>query len=289
MTNEQLVARIKSKEEEAGNMLILWHQTEGFIAKLAMKYQGRAELDDLKQEGYIGLCEAVRQYDPDKGVPFLNYAAFWIRQAMRRYIDNCGGMIRISVHAREWTDRYGRAVREYRKEYGRFPSEEALCALLGVSRKKLRTIQKDVRMERISSLSEPVNGADEDVTLYDTIASGEDMEEDAVRNLDAADMRRELWIAVEQLPDNLPEAVKLRYKEGMTLKEVGESLGVGVERARQLEAKAVRKLGSQSRNKIFRAYYEQYMAAGPVRHIGVQSFHRTHMSTVEWEALRGRF
>lgn len=289
MTNEQLVARIKAKEEEAGNMLMLWRQTEGFIAKPAIGYQGRAELDDLKQEGYIGLCEAVRQYDPDKGVPFLNYAAFWIKQAMRRYIDNCSGIIRLPVHVREWTGRYNRAVREYQKEYGESPSDAALCALLGVNREKLRTIQKSVRMERISSLSEPVNGADEDITLYDTIALGEDMEEDVVRNLDVADMRRELWIAVEQLPDNLPEAVKLRYKEGMTLKEVGESLGVGIERVRQIEAKAIRKLGSQSRNKKFRAYYEQYMAAGPVRHIGVQSFHRRHTSVVEWEILKREF
>ena len=94
MTNEQLAARIKAGEDEAGNMLKLWQQTEGFIAKLAMKYQGRAEFEDLKQEGYIGLCEAVRQYAPDRGVPFLNYAAFWIRQAMRRYADNCCGAIR---------------------------------------------------------------------------------------------------------------------------------------------------------------------------------------------------
>lgn len=286
MTNEQLVARIKAGEDEAGNMLKLWQQTEGFIAKLAMKYRGCAELEDLKQEGYIGLCEAVRQYDPDKGVPFVNYAAFWIRQTMKRYIDNCCGAIRLSVHAKEWTGKYNRAVREYRKEYGEFPPEAVLCALLGVSQKKLQAIQESARMERISSLSEPIAGEDEELTLYDTLASGEDMEEDAIRKLDAEDMGRELWIAVGELPGNLPRAVTLRYRHGMTLKEVGQSLGVGRGRARQIEAKAIRTLGQRSRGKKYRAYYEQYLAAGPVRHIGVQSFHRTHMSAVEWEILK---
>lgn len=286
MTNEQLAARIRAGEDEAGNMLRLWQQTEGFIAKLAMKYQGFAELEDLKQEGYIGLCEAVRQYDPDRGVPFLNYAAFWIRQAMRRYVDNCCGLIRFPVHVRQWTGKYKQAVREYRKEYGQFPTEKTLCSLLGVEREKLQAIKRSVRLERVTSLSEPAAGEDEDITLYDMIASDEDVEEDAIKKQDTADMRHELWIAVDQLPDNLPEAVRLRYRCGMTLKEVGQSLGVGVERARQIEAKAMRKLGQRSRDKKFRAYYEQYLAAGPIHHIGAESFRRNHTSEVEWEILK---
>lgn len=286
MTNEQLAARIKAGKDEAGNMLKLWQQTEGFIAKLAMKYQERAEFEDLKQEGYIGLCEAVRQYAPDRGVPFLNYAAFWIRQAMRRYVDNCCGAIRIPAHVREWAGKYSRAVREYEKKYGQSPSEETLCALLGVGREKLKAIQEGARLERVSSLSEQMGGEDEEFTLYDTIASDEDMEENSIRELDNEDMKRELWIAVECLPDNLPEAVKLRYREGMTMREVGQILGVGAERARQIESRAIRKLGKQSRNKKFRVYYEQYLAAGPVHHIGVQRFQRTHTSEVEWEVLK---
>lgn len=68
MTNEQLVIRVKAGEDTAGNMLKLWQQNKGFIAKMAKKYQGYAEMDDLMQEGYIALCEAVRQYDPEQGV-----------------------------------------------------------------------------------------------------------------------------------------------------------------------------------------------------------------------------
>ena len=217
MTNEQLVARIQAGEDTADNMLRLWRQNEGFIAKMAKRYQGYAELDDLKQEGYIGLCEAVRQYDPEQGASFNSYAAFWIRQAMKRYIDNCCSVIRIPVHAREWIQKYNRAVKEFRKYYGTEPPERALCAMLKVSREKLHTIQKDARMGQIDSLSRPTAGEDEELTLADMVSSGEDMEEDVMKALDTASMERELWLAVDALPDNLPAVVRFRYQEGKTL------------------------------------------------------------------------
>ncbi len=165
ISNEQLVARIQAGEDTANNMLALWQQSIGIIAKMAMKYQGCAELDDLKQEGYLGLCEAVRQYDPDQGALFITYAAFWIRQAMRRYIDNYGSVVRIPVHAREWIQKYSKAVREYKQYYGTEPPERALCALLGVSREKLHTIQKDAGMGQIDSLRSPTVG----IPIADTV------------------------------------------------------------------------------------------------------------------------
>ena len=290
MSNEQIVARIQAGEDTAGNMLKLWQQTEGFIAKLAKGYQGYTELEDLKQEGYIGLCEAVRQYDTERGVPFINYAAFWIKQAMRRYIDNCSGIVRLPVHAREWVAKYNRAVKEYRKKYGSYPSDRALCVLLDIGQKKLYSIQKSVRMGQISSLSEPVAGEDEDITLYDMVAADTDMEEDVIKELDTADIKREIWIAVEELPANLAEAVKKRYMEGMTMKETGKSMGIGADAVRQLESRAIRQLRHKKQYKKFRAYCEEYMPVSPIHHVGVESFRRTHMSAVElqvfgWEKL----
>ena len=102
VTNEQLVALIRAGENEADNMLKLWNRNKGFVFKTAKKYSGYAEMDDLMQEGYLGLSEAVRYYDAEKGVPFINYAALWIRQAMQRYIDNSGNVVRIPVMLK-WT------------------------------------------------------------------------------------------------------------------------------------------------------------------------------------------
>lgn len=290
MSNEQIVVRIQAGENTADNMLKLWQQTESFIAKLAMSYQGYAELEDLKQEGYIGLCEAVRQYDSDKGVPFINYAAFWIRQVMRRYIDNCCSVVRLPVHVREWVAKYNRAVKEYRKEYGYYPSDRALCVLLDIGQKKLHSIQKSVRMGQIASLSQPVAGKDEDVILYEIVAADTDMEDDVIKALDTAEIKRVVWIAVEELPANLSEAVKKRYREGLTLKEAGKRMGIGADAVRQLESRAIRQLRHKKQHKKFRAYCEEYMPVSSIHHVGVESFRRTHMSAVElqvfgWEKL----
>ena len=281
MTNEQLVALIRAGENEADNMLQLWQQNRGFVYKMARKYHGYAEMDDLMQEGYIGLCEAVRQYDPDRGASFVHYAAFWIQQTLQRYIDNCCSAVRIPVHAQNDVRRYKRVVREYQKYYGCEPSERALCALLDVGREKLRTIRENARKGEIDSLNRVIGGDDEDITIADTVASCEDLEEDVISELDRENMKRELWIAVDQLPDNLPEVLRHRYIDGMTLKETGQSMGVGIERVRQIEYKAMRKLRTRKRSQRFRGYYEEYLAAAPMHHVGVDNFQRTWMSEVE--------
>lgn len=285
-SNEQLVARIRAGEDEAENMLQLWQQNQGFIAKIAMRYQGYAEMDDLKQEGYFGLCEAVRQYDVEQGVAFISYAAFWIRQAMKRYIDNCCGVVRLPVHAHEWIDKYNKVVKEYQKYYGDLPPESALCALLGVGREKLHDIQESARMGQIRSLSEPISGEDEGITLSDTVASGEDMEEDIIKKLDTVAMEQELWIAVDQLPDNLPAVIRSRYQDGKTLKETGQCLGIGIERARQIEAKAMRGLRNGRKSRRIKGYYEEYLKAQSFCHIGVDKFKRTWTSETERDALK---
>lgn len=285
MTNEQLVARIRDGENEADNMLQLWQQNRGFVYKMAKKFSGYAEIDDLMQEGYLGLCEAVRQYEPEQGTGFLSYAAFWIRRYMQRYIDNCCSVVRIPVHAQDDVRRYKRAVREYQKYYGCEPSERALCALLDVGREKLRTIRENARKGQIDSLSRVIGGDDEDITIADTVASGEDMEGDVIQELDRENMSRELWIAVDQLPDNLPTVIHLRYQDGMTLEQVGQEFGFSRNRARDLEAKALRMLRTERRGGKFRSYHEEYISAATIHHVGIESFKRTWMSEVEREAL----
>lgn len=74
ISNENLVRRIQNGKETAANMAQLWQQTKAFIAMIARKYTGYAEFDDLVQEGYLGLYEAVNHYDTARGIPFINYA-----------------------------------------------------------------------------------------------------------------------------------------------------------------------------------------------------------------------
>ena len=171
MTNEQLVLRILAGEDEAKNMLQLWEQNQRFIGSIAVKFSGYAEMDDLKQEGYIAMCNAVRNYDPDQGSTFIHYAAFWIRQGMQRYIENCCGAIRIPVGVQTEIRKYKKICSSFQKQYGREASDRELCGLLCVNGEKLDQLKKDAEMGQIRSLSEPIGGEDGDITLGDAVAS----------------------------------------------------------------------------------------------------------------------
>lgn len=284
-SNEQLVVRIKSGIDTADNMLQLWQQTERFIGKMAMKYQGYADIEELKQEGYFGLYTAVQHYDADMGVPFLNYAAFWIKQVMLRYIDRCGSIVKIPVNLKSEIRKYKKIASEYRKYHGREATDREMRAFLGVSEEELDRIKQGIKMGQIQSLSTPI-GEEEDTGLVDMLASEEDIEEDVIKRIDTAAMKKELWIAVDNLPPDQTELLRNRYQKKMTLEEVCQSLGVTRERVRQLERKAFRTLSIPSRCRKFRVYFEEYLAASPVHHVGVQSFNRTWTSTVEWEVLK---
>ena len=283
--NEQLALRIQGGDNEAENMLQLWQQNKGFIAMLARRYSAGAEMEDLEQEGYIGLCEAVRNYDPARGMSFISYAAFYIKRRMRICADN-SRTVRLSFNAGDEVRRYQKIVREYRQEFGCDPSDRELCSFLYVSREKLDQIRKAAQMGNIRSLDEPVQGLEGDINIGDTVPSGEDMEEDVIRRLDRERMSREIWLAVDPLPGDQPAAVHLRYENGLTLEKTGHALGVNRERVRQLERKALRMLGLPRRCEKFRAYHEEYLSTASVHHVGVRRYIETWESEVEREALR---
>lgn len=284
MDNEQLVARIQGGDNEAENMLQLWQQNTGFITMLARRYSAGAEMEDLEQEGYIALCEAVRHYDSDRGMSFISYASFWMKRRMRICVDH-NQTVRLSINAGDEVRQYQKIFRQYQQEYGCDPSDRELCGFLCVNGEELDKIKKAAQMGQIRSLDEPVQGVDGDISIGDTVPSGEDMEEDMIRKLDKEKMKRTLWVAVDQLPGDLPAAVRLRYEDGLTLEKTGKRLGVNREKARQLESKAMRILRQPHRCRAFRAYYEEYLSAAPIHHVGVSRFKTTWTSEVELEVL----
>lgn len=285
MDNEQLVARIQGGDNGAENMLQLWKQNKGFIAMIARRYSAGAEMEDLEQEGYIALCEAVRHYDPDRGMSFIGYAAFWIKRRMRICADN-RRTVRLSFNAGDEVRRYQKLMREYRQEYGCEPSDRELCGFLYVSREKLDQIRKAAQMGNIRSLDEPVQGLEGDINIGDTVPSGEDMEEDVIRRLDRERMSREIWLAVDQLPGDQPAVLRMIYGDGMTRIKAGEVLGYGNGKVGIEERRALNALRKPHRCKKFRAYFEEYLSAAPIHHVGVSRFQTTWTSEVEREALR---
>ncbi len=284
-TNECIVAAVQAGDNEAENMLQLWKQNKGFIAMIARRYSAGAEMEDLEQEGYIALCEAVQHYDPARGMSFISYAAFWIKRRMRICADN-SRTVRLSFNAGDEVRQYQKIMREYRQEYGCDPSDWELCGFLYVSREKLDQIRKATQMGNIRSLDEPVQGMDGDISIGDTVASGEDMEEDIIREIDKERMSKELWLAVDQLPGDQPAVLRMVYRDGMTRIKAGDVLGYGNGKVGIEERRALNALRRPHRCKKFRVYFEEYLSAAPVHHVGVQRYLETWESEVEREALR---
>lgn len=287
MTNEQLVIRIKAGENVAENMEALYLQVKNFIHGTALRYQGQAELDDLEQEGYLALYDAVDGYDPASGCLFLTYARHWIRQRMVRYIQN-NGSVRLPVHEWERMSQYRKLENIFLAQIGRKPSEAEMRRYLGLTHTQAVNLKTALRMRQIGSLDSPLEGpeGDEAGTLGDMVAGAEDVEGAALDEVEAAQLRAVLWWEVDSLPSRQPEVLRARYQRGRTLKEVGSSLGVSVEMVRQIEKKALRELRRPSHSRKLLPFLTEAMAAQAYRHNGIGEFSRTWTSSTEWVAMR---
>lgn len=283
MDNGQLVERIRAGE--SGYMLQLWEQNKGFIHMMANKYVGGAERDDLEQEGYIALCEAVENYDQDKGMSFINYAAFYIHRRMQMCVDN-NRPVRLGYNMGALVRKRKRIASQYASIYGVEPTDKEMRYFLGVTEEMLENIKKASRMGNIASLDAPIETTDGELSVMDVVASDECLEEDVCRRIDRENMKRELWLVVDELPGDLPRVMRLRYQEGLTLDETGERLGVRRSGVRDLQAKAFRLMRTERRGAKLRRYCEEYLHAVTVPHVGIRSFHATWTSEVEREAIK---
>ena len=285
MTNEQLVTRIQAGENTAANMLQLWQQNKAFVAMLARKYKGYAEIDDLMQEGYLGLNDAVEHYDIDSGCPFISYAAFWIRQKMRRYIER-SGVIRLPAEMYQSVIKYKSLVSKYVQEHGCEPSDEVLMDFLGMDEEELDKVRKAARKEQTKSLDAVVSEDDDSLTLMDLVASDQNLEEDAIRKRDCELMSAELWEAIGKLPENQAFVIAGRYQDKRTHKSLGREMGCSFQYVRSLEQHALRTLRRPHISRKFRPYFEQYISAADIHHTGVASFQCTWTSSVERDAIK---
>lgn len=284
MTNDQLALRIRAGEDTAGNMLKLWQQNQRIICKTVNYYSAYGEKEDLLQEGFLGLCEAVRHWKPDGGASFMTYAVYWIKQGIGRYIKS-NGTIRIPEFAQTRVKEYQRMEKQWLLEFGRKPTQMEACRYLDISPAILRQIEKDIQMEQIQSLDVSI-GEDEGGTMYDLVPGSSDLEESIVDRVQQEQLRAVVWPLVDELPGQQPAIIRKRYLEGKTLQTTGDDLGVTPERARTIEANALRELRKPSRSRRLRPFLEdERIYSGALRGNGVGNFNRTWTSSTERLAM----
>ena len=285
MTNEELAILIHAGVDVPENMAALYEQNKGMIAALAWKLRAYAELEDLRQEGYIGLCNAVDAWEPEGGASFIHYAVFWIRQAMQRYIENNGSCVRIPSGQQQRIRKYKKVCAQYLKLLGRGPAEWELCRLLDVSRDNLHYIQEDARKGQIGSLSVPL-GEDGELSLQDTIPDQRDDYAGVLDKIQQEELGAVLWPMVDSLEERQAQMLRARYQDGKTLKETGEALGCSLQQARAIETNALRTLRRPRYADRLRPFLDDDMVRSRgMQGTSVERFRETWTSATERVAL----
>ncbi len=286
MTNEELVTRIKAGIDVPENMLQLWEQTKAFIHTVALHYQGLAELEDLEQEGYLALYDAVDGYSPEGGRTFLSYASLWMRQRMKRYIENCCHFVRIPVHGQERLHQYRRMENASLVCRGRKPTEKEIMHGMKLDREQLKNLESALRASQIGSLDKSLAEGEDGDTLGDLVACDTDLEGEIAEKVDQDILRAVLWPLVDSLPGRQPDVIRKRYQEGLTLKEIGEMYGVHLSAIHQSELEGLRRLRRSSGAEKLRAFLPEVLEAQAYRHNGAREFNTTWTSSTERIAMR---
>ena len=236
----ELAKRAKKGDKEALKKLV--ESNLRFVVSVARKYLGCGlPLHDLIAEGILGLIEAARRFDPDKGVKFISYAVWWIRQSIMQALAQQTGAVKIPVKQAVLVNKITRSYGELLKKLGREPTIEELAEYVGMEPKEVERLLSICQVPL--SLDTPI-GDEEDTTFKDFL-KGEgtaEVEERVVQE----ELKQSIQEMLEQLTPQEKKIIIMRFGldgyEPKTLREIGEKLGISRERVRQLETRAKKKM-----------------------------------------------
>src|ERR1700730_12150550 len=236
----ELAGKIKEGDREARALMI--SSNLRLVVTIAQDYANLGlPLLDIISEGNIGLMTAVDRFDPSKGAKLSTYAAWWIRQAIKRALSNQGKTVRVPVHLGDKISKMRRVALQMSEELGREPTDDELGEEIGIASGKVSQLK--TASIRPASLDAPIS--DDDSTEFGEIVGDEDARTpfELLRDKNLRDGVSEL---LEILDDRERRIIFQRFGldggKPRTLEEVGQKFGVTRERIRQLQNTALAKL-----------------------------------------------
>lgn len=231
-----------------------------FVVSYAKRFHSpEVSFLDLINEGNIGLIQAARRFDPERGVKFITYAVWWVRQAISNALSEQWGAIRLPHKQATLHSRLGRVKEALTRALSREPTMEEIAAEAGL---KVIDAENLMGMSRSSESLSGVFGLEEDRTLEDTL------EQTTVAAADEQLLRRSSIDQTRTLLESLPKkerAILCRRfgipedgtegeREPMTLQEIGEELHLSRERVRQIEAQAIARIKRSMKSRALKAF-----------------------------------